>query len=190
MKQSMVWSVVLPSVLVASSGMAALPPMESCMTGSAARGYDAGYMQETNWLESLWTTHDFDCDRLEDYISAIDVPFDPTPVSSPFLLCRNAGISAAIADVQIAKQAKCGGQCLENGSNIGKQRAQTFCAVSRLVMGEKGMKGTLGPKLCPVLSMQGCSAAFTSYVDSNCPVAREMDPSTFEKDLKSACKGF
>lgn len=190
MKQSMVWSMVLASILVASSGVAALPPSETCMTGSAARGYDAGYKQETDWLESLWTTHDFDCDRLEDYISAIDVPFEATPVSSPFLLCRNAGISAAIADVQIAKQLTCGGQCLNNGSDIGKQRAQTFCGVAHLILGEKGTKSTRGPKLCSTLAMQGCTAAFTSYVDSTCPDAREMDPVKFQQDLKNACQGF
>lgn len=156
--------------------LASRPP--ECTSGSGLNGYNSGYQLQTNLLRYIWESS-YDCDTLEDYIRAVDVPFDPSS-SSTYLACRNAGIADGIRSSIEYYQTQCVVACAVNGADVGSLNGRIYCGVPVTY----SLTGEL--KVCDYVSEQACRGALTSYANSYCPEKKAADPK-FDEFLGYAC---
>jgi hypothetical protein len=170
-------SIAAFSILVSSAALAEPP---SWCTGSGATGYNQGYDLEYNLLQNIWSTR-FDCNTLEDFVAAVEVPTPSSSSSSLFLDCRNVGIAESIWAVIAEKQNECAVDCYDNGADIGETQAAIYCNLP-----EPYEAQMLAFPLCSITSEQGCEAALRSSVTQNCPEAAGADPG-YEEFVAMSC---
>lgn len=166
--------------LFASSAALAQRPQE-CRTGNGARGYEEGRNLQRNLLQYLWETR-FDCNTLEDFVYAVDVPLSSTPSTSAYLRCRDVGIVSGITSMIEEKQSSCAWMCFAQGLDIGETQARIYC---RLPQQYKAMAQMSIP-LCTVATEQACKGALRSYVNNLCAASAASDPA-FEQFVEKAC---
>src|SRR5687768_13119025 len=90
--------ILVAASLVTSTALARSP---QCYSGNGERGYKEGYNLETNVLRTVRAR--FDCNNIEDFVKAIDIPFG-TYSTSAYLRCRNEGIRDAVESAIIDAQ--------------------------------------------------------------------------------------
>lgn len=167
------------ALFTSSAALANLP--RECRTGSGGRGYREGRDLERNLLQFLWDTR-FDCDTLEDFVAAVDVPLSRTLSTSPYLRCRDVGIVHGIRGVIEERQFECGLACFDQGLNIGELQARIYCRLPEQHR-EQGQKSF---SLCTIATEQACKGALRSEVNNLCPASAASD-SRFEEFVERAC---
>lgn len=181
MRSAMISGLALAGVtLFTASASLAQPPWE-CTTGSGARGYEEGRNLQRNLLQFLWATR-FDCDTLEDFIYAVDVPLSRTPSTSSYLRCRDVGIVHGIRSVIEEKQTACGWMCFDQGLDIGEMQARIYCRLPEPYKRE----AQISLALCTIATEQACKGALRSEVNNLCPASAASDP-LFEEFVEKAC---
>lgn len=148
-----------------------------CSSGFEARYYDQGFGTQRQVISYLWTQNfKKECHRLDDFISAVTLPFGLNQPQSPSLRCRNRGLMdglhAALEDIQN----DCTTDCIENGKALGELTGAYACQSAQPVF-----QKTLS--VCGMNAQMACRTALDSYIHQNCP-----SQSFIIQDLMTTCE--
>jgi hypothetical protein len=148
-----------------------------CSSGLNARYFEQGFGVQRKVVSYLWSENfKKDCNRLDDFISAVSFSGDLGQPESGTLRCRNRGFSeglhAALEDIQN----DCTSECLENGQAIGTLTATQACAY-----GINAQQRTIS--VCGMNAQMACRTAIDSYIYTHCP-----DKAPLIEFLNAACE--
>lgn len=134
-----------------------------CSSGLQARYYEQGFGMQRKVVSFLWSENfKKECNRLDDFISAVTFSGDLNQPESLTLRCRNRGLSeglhAALEDIQN----DCTTECLQNGQTIGTLTATQACASAI-----NAQQRTIS--VCGVNEQIACRTAIFSHIQQYCP---------------------
>lgn len=178
MNTKIFWTILTCTILMSSVADAR---SFECRRSRGAAGYRAGVNLETTLLNTLWLRFG-DCQFVDDFITAVTVPFAPRRVDSTFMNCRNEGIADTMFSYVNQKMETCLDDCTDSGASIGSMGAYTFCGIKAYAI-EDGA----APNLCTLATRTACRAAFISTVTDLCPNTRNIYPLTYNSLLRNTC---